>query len=536
MTYGSRCQQNDGDLKAWGSKVSGAIQALLASKPDPAVLPKLEDVGGELTSYAVQKQRIDQWVWEVGVAFLSAGERQISAQLGPVAAEHYDGTGVVTSDTSVIDAGLKVEAGFHADPARQLQQALNNGNWDQVRQIVASLSSAELQRLFFTPVTTSSPGETYTATLLDRLLMAINANTLSAEWVAGLLRAAAAGDSRGAKEFRARLLAYFDHQHPIGSLGFPMVGRVLTTPRVPNPSPAPSPIAIGSVDLGSLPTAILEALTQITSQHFQEMIYTDNKELRAGPVSLAWYLRLLMTGEGGAARAKELVTGWARDANGFLLGLPRNVALHRQTLQLTEWGLMNSFMLGVLIAAVRNTVPDPATRYTLLETAINVGASLLLGEGAGALGLPDIAEAVLQSMLTVSVNFGSLGIGNRLQQEYESTRDQLATQWSIYGDMQLLWTLYARRELGGPPPGPKSAAYVEAALGKYLESYVNGTPALITYLHEHGVRDDDAAEITSMLDALQKALVTGAYLPHLPTLQAPPSPRPSPVPGPPPGV
>ena len=140
MTYGSRGQQNDGDLKASGSKVSGAIQALLSSKPDPSVLPRLEDVGSELTSYAVKKQGVDQWVWDVGVAFLSAGERQISAQLGPVAAEHYDGSDLVTTDSSVIDSGLSVEAGFYTDQAKQLRQALDSGDWEKVQQIVASLS------------------------------------------------------------------------------------------------------------------------------------------------------------------------------------------------------------------------------------------------------------------------------------------------------------------------------------------------------------------------------------------------------------
>lgn len=96
----SRIGQADArDLQAIGRRLSGALDALAASHPDPAILPRFEDWGGDLQRYALRKGQIDTWVGQVGDAFERAG-----------------GGGAFDADTWVVTSASNIDQILGEDP------------------------------------------------------------------------------------------------------------------------------------------------------------------------------------------------------------------------------------------------------------------------------------------------------------------------------------------------------------------------------------------------------------------------------------
>ena len=72
ITYGGNAESHNGQLREWAANVSRALDALRSSRPDPALLPSIPDLGASLNAYAIKKEAIDKFVYDVGMAFLEA--------------------------------------------------------------------------------------------------------------------------------------------------------------------------------------------------------------------------------------------------------------------------------------------------------------------------------------------------------------------------------------------------------------------------------------------------------------------------------
>lgn len=81
LGYANAAKPNTTALAGAATNLSSAIEAFLATHPDPAVISGVTDWGHELTGYAKRKSQIDQWVHDVGVAFQAADQGHGS---GPV--------------------------------------------------------------------------------------------------------------------------------------------------------------------------------------------------------------------------------------------------------------------------------------------------------------------------------------------------------------------------------------------------------------------------------------------------------------------
>ena len=116
MAYASSARASTTAVTRAGNTLSTAIQAFLATNPDPQVISGVTDWGQEMTSYASRKSQIDQWVHDVGVAFqtadsghpsrpVSLNDSSIPLQPGPAADKNpfgpLPGGPVVTIPTAV---------------------------------------------------------------------------------------------------------------------------------------------------------------------------------------------------------------------------------------------------------------------------------------------------------------------------------------------------------------------------------------------------------------------------------------------------
>lgn len=72
IVYGGNAESHNGQLREWAANVTQALDALRRSRPDPALLPSIPDLGASLNAYAVKKQAIDRFVYDVGMAFFEA--------------------------------------------------------------------------------------------------------------------------------------------------------------------------------------------------------------------------------------------------------------------------------------------------------------------------------------------------------------------------------------------------------------------------------------------------------------------------------
>jgi hypothetical protein len=70
ILYGGNAESHNRQLRDWARSVSQALDALRRSKPDPGLLPSVPDLGASLDAYAVKKEAIDKFVYDVGMAFL----------------------------------------------------------------------------------------------------------------------------------------------------------------------------------------------------------------------------------------------------------------------------------------------------------------------------------------------------------------------------------------------------------------------------------------------------------------------------------
>lgn len=72
IAYAAGARASTIALTRAGNSLSTAIEAFLATDPDPQVISGVTDWGQELAGYASRKSQIDQWVHDVGVAFQNA--------------------------------------------------------------------------------------------------------------------------------------------------------------------------------------------------------------------------------------------------------------------------------------------------------------------------------------------------------------------------------------------------------------------------------------------------------------------------------
>lgn len=98
MNYSNRSKPNNSDLESVGNDAGRKLVAFLDSNPDPKVLPQLRNVAQELVAYATKKQGIDQWVFDVGLAFLTVSEKKVPA--GPSSYYQSGSLGTQLSTTS----------------------------------------------------------------------------------------------------------------------------------------------------------------------------------------------------------------------------------------------------------------------------------------------------------------------------------------------------------------------------------------------------------------------------------------------------
>jgi Calpain family cysteine protease len=154
-TYGHTGQGNDQDLAAMGRRLSGALDALARSHPDPAILPRFADWGGDLQRYALRKAQIDAWVGQVGDAFEKAAGGTFDANTEVfTSASTIDG--ILAQDPKVKDAlrliqfmlkgnGLlmSMDGQFTGALIRQLQGMMP----EQVQEVFWNLSDDDLKRL-----------------------------------------------------------------------------------------------------------------------------------------------------------------------------------------------------------------------------------------------------------------------------------------------------------------------------------------------------------------------------------------------------
>src|SRR5438445_11004707 len=71
ISYGGNAESHNGQLRDWATSVTTALDALRKSKPDPGLLPAVPDLGASLNAYAVKKEAIDKFVYDVGMAFMT---------------------------------------------------------------------------------------------------------------------------------------------------------------------------------------------------------------------------------------------------------------------------------------------------------------------------------------------------------------------------------------------------------------------------------------------------------------------------------
>jgi len=72
IQYGGNAESHNRQLMDWARHVTTALDALRKSKPDPGLLPAVPELGTVLNAYAVKKEAIDKFVYDVGMAFLEA--------------------------------------------------------------------------------------------------------------------------------------------------------------------------------------------------------------------------------------------------------------------------------------------------------------------------------------------------------------------------------------------------------------------------------------------------------------------------------
>jgi hypothetical protein len=72
IQYGGNCESHNQQLQSWATSVTRALDDLRRSHPDPGLLPGVPDLGAVLNAYALKKQAIDKFVYDVGMAFLDA--------------------------------------------------------------------------------------------------------------------------------------------------------------------------------------------------------------------------------------------------------------------------------------------------------------------------------------------------------------------------------------------------------------------------------------------------------------------------------
>ena len=123
--YGAAGLRMDALLRAQAERLQEAINKLLASHPDPAVLGRVPPVGHNLNHYAVTNANTDVWVGDVGQAFQRANK-------------HGSRTEVQTASAKAIDGYLKQEEP-HGPQGEQILAKLDPkahgsvvGNWESV--------------------------------------------------------------------------------------------------------------------------------------------------------------------------------------------------------------------------------------------------------------------------------------------------------------------------------------------------------------------------------------------------------------------
>lgn len=146
MNYSNIAGPDNSRLASSAQAASDAIQAFLRSNPDPSVMPPIQDVGAQVAAYAARKAAKDQWVFDVGLAFLTIGEKQLppaSQGGGPPIIPDWGAQKVRTSDAQVAQEltnnALTQQARSNAD---KLKKLLDKASPESLNQ-----NKAEIQQL-----------------------------------------------------------------------------------------------------------------------------------------------------------------------------------------------------------------------------------------------------------------------------------------------------------------------------------------------------------------------------------------------------
>ena len=153
MNYANVAGSNNSRLASSAQTASNAIQAFLRSNPDPSVMPPINDVGAQVAAYAARKTTTDQWVFDVGLAFLTVAEKQMPASNPGAGAPPliFDlGAQKVTASNGAVQQALTnnaltQQAKRNADTLKKL---LDNPSPESLRQNSAQIQQA-LQWLQF---------------------------------------------------------------------------------------------------------------------------------------------------------------------------------------------------------------------------------------------------------------------------------------------------------------------------------------------------------------------------------------------------
>jgi hypothetical protein len=170
ILYGGDAESHNRQLRDWARSVSQALDALRRSRPDPALLPSIPDVGASLDAYAVKKEAIDKFVYDVGLAFLEVSS---SADLNAP----------VTISDRALDRQLDQDEGA---PGRLYADRLASGKIT-LEQALAMIGDDPIETAAFfqelgAPGTLDVVGEIYDDRLLRKFDEALATATQSPTW------------------------------------------------------------------------------------------------------------------------------------------------------------------------------------------------------------------------------------------------------------------------------------------------------------------------------------------------------------------
>lgn len=142
------------NLSAAARRLNAALEKLNTAGNSPEVLGKVEYLGNDVLGYATRNQTTDDWVGDVGRAFVEAARKGIPPQVWKNNYQDFLDSKVTTDDKSITsqvgnDPVKKAEQERQAvELAAQLEEAQDTQDSKQVRAIITQLEANERNRDF----------------------------------------------------------------------------------------------------------------------------------------------------------------------------------------------------------------------------------------------------------------------------------------------------------------------------------------------------------------------------------------------------